>query len=88
MQFSQVICQEELKKQLIQSAQNDKVSKAMLFLGPEGTGKLSMALAFAQYLNCENPGPEDSCGTCASCVKAKKLAHQDMFYTYPTVGGK
>ena len=88
MQFSQVIGQEELKKQLIQSAQNDKVSQAMLFLGPEGTGKLSMALAFAQYLNCENPGPEDSCDTCASCVKAKKLAHPDMFYTYPTVGAR
>lgn len=88
MQFSQVIGQEELKKQLIQSAQNDKVSQAMLFLGPEGTGKLSMALAFAQYLNCENPSDIDSCGSCASCVKASKMAHPDMFYTYPTIGAK
>ncbi|MFT5072050.1 MAG: DNA polymerase-3 subunit delta' [Chitinophagales bacterium] len=88
MQFKQVIAQNELKKQLIQSAKNDKVSQAMLFLGAEGTGKLSMALAFAQYVNCENPQEDDSCGTCSSCVKAHKMAHPDIFYTYPTIGAK
>lgn len=88
MQFNQVIAQDELKNQLIHSAKNDKVSQAMLFLGSEGTGKLSMALAFAQYVNCENPQEDDSCGTCSSCVKAHKMAHPDIFYTYPTIGGK
>ncbi|MDA9952207.1 hypothetical protein N9D46_02155 [Chitinophagales bacterium] len=88
MQFNQVIAQAELKNQLIQSAKNDKISQAMLFLGAEGTGKLSMALAFAQYVNCEQPNDEDSCGRCASCVKCSKMIHPDVFYTYPTIGSK
>lgn len=88
MQFKQLIAQDKIKSQLIQSAQNDKVSQAMLFLGSEGVGKLTMALAFAQYLNCEQVTDEDSCGTCSSCVKASKFAHPDIYYTYPTIGGK
>lgn len=88
MQFKQLIAQNKIKEQLISSAKNDKVSQAMLFLGSEGTGKLTMALAFAQYLNCENPGEKDSCGECSSCSKSTKYAHPDIFYTYPTIGGK
>ena len=85
MQFKDVIGQQQLKEQLIRSANNGKVSQAMLFLGAEGSGTLAMALAFAQYLNCENPGATDSCGTCNSCKKATKLIHPDIFYTYPTI---
>jgi DNA polymerase III subunit delta' len=85
MQFKDVIGQQAIKTQLIRSAQNDKVSQAMLFLGAEGVGKLPMAMAYAQYLNCENPGVEDSCGICSSCQKSLKMAHPDIFYTYPTV---
>ncbi len=88
MQFTKLIAQTKIKEQLILSAKNDKVSQAMLFLGSEGTGKLTMALAFAQYLNCENPLEDDSCGKCSSCLKSAKFAHPDIFYTYPTVGGK
>lgn len=88
MQFKDVIAQNHLKKQLIASAKNNKVSQAMLFLGSEGTGKLTMALAFAQYLNCEQPTESDSCGECSSCVKTQKFIHPDVFYTYPTIGAK
>ncbi|MCB0510876.1 MAG: hypothetical protein KDC82_08930 [Bacteroidetes bacterium] len=86
MLFKQVIAQESIKEQLLLSAQAEKVSQAMLFLGAEGCGKLSMALAFAQYLNCENRNEKDSCGQCSSCIKAEKLSHPDIFYTYPTIG--
>lgn len=88
MQFNQVIGQNNIKKQLILSAQQDKVSQAMLFLGSEGAGKLSLALAFAQYLNCETPLENDSCNTCSSCLKAQKFSHPDIFYTYPSIGPK
>lgn len=85
MFFRDVIGQNAIKKQLIQSAKAGRVSQAMLFLGAEGVGKLPMALAFAQYINCENQGEEDSCGVCSSCQKSLKMAHPDIFYTYPTV---
>lgn len=85
MFFKDIIGQDDIKQQLINSAQNDKVSQAMLFLGKEGVGKLPMALAFAQYLNCENAGENDSCGVCGSCIKSQKLMHPDIFYTHPTI---
>ncbi len=56
MQFSQVIGHQELKIQLAQMIQQNRLSHALLFLGKEGTGGLPMALAFAQYITCEkNP---------------------------------
>jgi DNA polymerase-3 subunit delta' len=59
------------------------VSHAQLFLGPEGSGSLPMALAFAQYLNCENKKEKDSCGECPSCIKSQKMIHPDIHYSYP-----
>lgn len=88
MQFKNVIAQSSLKKQLIASANADKVSQAMLFLGVEGSGTLPMALAFAQYLNCENRQENDSCGQCNSCKKAGKFIHPDIFFTYGTISSK
>lgn len=83
MQFKDVIGQEQLKQNLIQSYQNQKVSHALLFLGSLGRGGLPLALAYSQYLNCENKQPDDSCGQCPSCVKAQKLVHPDIHFSYP-----
>lgn len=88
MQFRNVIAQDSLKKQLINAAKTGKVSQAMLFLGAEGCGTLPMALAYAQYLNCENRQEDDSCGKCNSCNKSEKLIHPDIYYTYPTLTGE
>jgi DNA polymerase-3 subunit delta' len=88
MLFSEVIGQESVKQQLIHSGKEGRVSHALLFFGPKGSGPLPMALAFAQYLNCENPGPTDSCGTCSSCIKSMKMVHPDIHYVYPVVTTK
>ncbi|MEO7044427.1 MAG: hypothetical protein ABI091_03920, partial [Ferruginibacter sp.] len=53
MQFSQVIGQKELKTHLTQMIQQNRLSHALLFLGKEGSGALSLARAFAQYTVCE-----------------------------------
>lgn len=53
MQFSQVIGQNELKTQLANMIQQNRLSHALLFLGKEGTGGLSLARAFAQFTVCE-----------------------------------
>ena len=56
MQFSEVIGQHDLKAQLTNMIQQNRLSHALLFLGKEGSGGLALALAFAQYLTCEkNP---------------------------------
>ena len=69
MQFREVIGHETIKKQLIQTVSENRVSHAQLFAGSEGAGALPMALAFAQYMQCQNPGPDDSCGVCPACHK-------------------
>ena len=85
MLFSEVIGQDAVKQQLIHSGKEGRVSHSLLFFGPKGSGTLPMALAFAQYLNCENPGLADSCGICSSCIKSQKMVHPDIHYVYPIV---
>lgn len=53
MQFSQVIGQKDLKTQLTHLIMQNRLSHALLFLGKEGCGALSLARAFAQYTVCE-----------------------------------
>ncbi len=53
MQFQSIIGQKETKEQLVQMVQHNRLSHALLFLGKEGSGALSLAMAFAQYIVCE-----------------------------------
>lgn len=72
-----------MKRHLVNTVKENRVSHAQLFLGPEGSGSLPLAVAYAQYLNCENRQPADSCGECASCRKYNKLIHPDLHLSYP-----
>ncbi|HJS53664.1 MAG TPA: hypothetical protein VJ765_03940 [Chitinophagaceae bacterium] len=58
MQFSKIINQQEVKQQLVELIQHNRLSHALLFLGKEGSGSLSLALALAQYLTCERANPK------------------------------
>ncbi len=57
MQFENVIGQQAIKTQLAQMAEHNRLSHALLFLGKEGNGSLSLAMAFAQYIVCEKNSP-------------------------------
>jgi len=81
--FNEIIGQERVKQQLINTVRENRVSHAQLFLGPEGSGSLALAVAYAQYINCENRQANDSCGECASCRKYNKLIHPDLHFSYP-----
>jgi DNA polymerase-3 subunit delta' len=83
MFFKDVIGQEELKKRLIHSVTEERISHAQLFSGAEGTGKLAMAIAYAQYISCHNRTETDSCGICPSCHKYQNLAHPDLHFVFP-----
>ena len=83
MLFKDVLVEEGLKKQLISLVKENRVSHAQLFLGGAGTHKFALAIAYAQYLCCENRGEEDSCGVCPSCQKFSKLAHPDLHLVFP-----
>ena len=88
MFFKDVIGQEEAKQRLIREAKEGKIAHARLFCGPEGIGKLPLAIAFARYLSCNNPGEKDACGICPSCIKFNKLAHPDLHFVFPVIKKK
>lgn len=83
MYFKEVLGQEKFKKFLIQSVREGTVPHAQLFLGPKGSAKLSLALAFAQYVACKNKQQDDACGICSSCVKHLKFIHPDLHFIFP-----
>ncbi len=88
MKFSQVIGHQKIKHNLIRNTNAGKVSHAQMFIGPRGSGKLAMALAYAQYVNCLDQQANDSCGKCRACIKSQKLVHPDIHYSYATIGSK
>jgi len=83
MQFKQIVGQAAIKQRLITSVNENRVSHAQLFLGPEGSGSLALAVAYAQYLCCLDKQGDDSCGECSSCRKYQKLVHPDLHFSYP-----
>lgn len=83
MLFKEIIGQDRIKQQLIKTVKESRIAHAQMFLGPEGSGKLALAIAYAQYINCENKGENESCGICASCRKYKKLVHPDLHFVFP-----
>jgi DNA polymerase-3 subunit delta' len=83
MQFKHIAGQSAVKQRLVNTVNDNRVSHAQLFLGPEGSGSLALAIAYAQYLSCEDKQPDDSCGVCSSCRKYQKLAHPDLHFSYP-----
>lgn len=83
MLFKEIIGQQAIKERLIRSVKEGRISHAQLFLGPEGSGSLALALAYAQYISCKNKQENDSCGVCPSCVKYNKLVHPDLHFVYP-----
>jgi DNA polymerase-3 subunit delta' len=85
MFFKDIIGQKEIKQQLIQSVKDGYIPHARLLTGPEGVGKVALALAYARYLSCTNRNEEDACGHCPSCVKYNKLSHPDLHFVFPIV---
>lgn len=66
----------------------DRVPHAMLLCGPQGSGKMALALAFASYLLCQDHADDDSCGVCRQCKMVEQWAHPDLHFAYPVIRPK
>ena len=66
--FSQIVGQEAVVETLRNAVRADRVSHAILFVGPRGTGKTSLARIVAKAVNCTNLQDGDPCDACPSCV--------------------
>ena len=86
MLFRDIIGQDETKRQLRMAVREGRVPHAQLFTGISGIGKLQLALAYAQYLNCPHRTDEDSCGTCPTCMQYQHLQHPDLHFVFPLPG--
>ncbi len=59
---------------------------AYLFAGPTGVGRRTLAMKFAQALNCTNPpAPGEYCGECRDCKMAAAMRHPDLAIVAPVV---
>jgi DNA polymerase-3 subunit delta' len=85
MYFSEIIGQEHLKNHLTKSADLGRIPHAQLFIGPEGSGTLAMAIAYAQYILCKNFNSENSGGNESCNIKFSHFTHPDLHFIYPTV---
>ncbi len=85
MRFKDIIGQKQTIKYLTEVVDNKKISHAYLLYGLSGTGKLALAIAFAQYLSCNNHIDNDSCGECPACIKFEKLIHPDLHFVFPVI---
>ena len=86
MKFSDVIGQEEARERLVGMVAEGRLPHALMLCGPEGSGKMALALAFATYLLCErHDGAGDACGECRQCKMAGKWEHPDLHFTFPTI---
>lgn len=83
MQFRNIIGQADIRSRLLHSYREGRLAHAVMLLGPEGSGNLALALAFAQYISCTNKSDDDSCGQCASCRRHQSYQHPDVHFSYP-----
>lgn len=83
MLFSEILGQEHIKAHLTQSVNNRRIAHAQLFVGPEGSGTLPMAIAYAQYVLCGNSKNENTGGNESCNLKFQNLSHPDLHFAFP-----
>jgi len=83
MLFSDVLGQKHIKNHLTTSVDAGRIAHAQLFVGPEGSGTLPMALAYAQYILCGNLNGENTEGNASCNLKFKTFSHPDLHFAFP-----
>lgn len=77
MAFRDVVNQDHAVLLLRAAVRAGRVGHAYLLVGPKGVGRHTLALAFAQLLNCARPDG-DACGECDACRKIVRETHPDV----------
>lgn len=83
MLFKDILGLEHIKRHLTQSADHGRIPHAQLFVGPEGCGTLAMAVAYAQYVLCNNANGENEGENAACNLKFNNLSHPDLHFAFP-----
>ena len=83
MLFSDILGQNHIKKHLTKTVDEGRIPHAQLFVGAEGTGTLPMAIAYAQYILCNNANGENAGGNESCNLKFKNFSHPDLHFAFP-----
>ena len=83
MLFKEILGLLHIKNHLTSSANSGRVPHAQLFVGPEGSGTLAAAIAYAQYVLCSNSEGENTGGNQACNTKCESLTHPDLHFAFP-----
>ncbi len=83
MLFKDILGLDHIKSHLVSSADAGRIPHANLFVGPEGSGTLAMAIAYAQYILCRNSGGENIVGDETCNAKCTSLSHPDLHFAFP-----
>lgn len=86
MNFSEVIGQEAVKERLINMVNEGRLPHALLFCGPQGVGKMALAMAFASYLLAGDETNEPTSPIVSNArAMLRNWEHPDLHFSYPTI---